>query len=112
MNAQRSATAAVLATASGAQAKSVAISSRRLQVVLRRVTDAVVRVHGLAGLDADEHVVSEVIGRQEVVAVVGRDDAQPQLLGQADGTLVDLPLLLDAVVLQLEPVAIRSRTGP
>ena len=70
-----------------------------LQIVLRRVADTVVRVDGLGGLDTDEHVVREMIGGKQVVAVVRRDDAQAQILGEAERSVDHLLLAFDPVVL-------------
>ena len=74
--------------------------------MLRRVTDPVGGLDGLGRLDADQDVVGEVVVREEVVTVVGRDEAQSQLLRELDASFIDLLLTLDAVVLELEPVAI------
>ena len=60
-------------------------------------------------LDADEHLLGAVIPLVEIVHVVGGDEGQPHLLGKCDNPRDDLLVLLHAVVLELEVVAIREK---
>ena len=67
---------------------------------------ALLVVERLAGLDAEQHVVGDVILRMEVVAVVGRHQRQAELVGQRDQLTVGALLLLQVVVLDLDVVAV------
>ena len=79
---------------------------RRLDVELVHRELHVGRVaHGLAGLDAEQHLVGAGILPVQVVAVVGGHQRQLQLGGHLHQALVDDVLLRDGVLLQLDIVA-------
>ena len=69
---------------------------------LRLIAHAVFVVHGLARLDAEQHVVRVGIFFSKIVRVICHDEREPRLLVQAQDALVDDGLIADAVVLQFE----------
>ena len=69
---------------------------------LRLIAHAVFVVHGLARLDAEQHVMRVGVFLPEIVRVVRHDEREPRLLVQAQDALVDDGLIADAVVLQFK----------
>jgi hypothetical protein len=62
-----------------------------------------------AGVDAQEDVLGLGILAVDVVAVAGGDRRDPQLAGDLQGRVGHLPLHLEAVVLDLDEVAVAER---
>ena len=60
----------------------------------------------LAGVDAEQHVLGLGVLAMDVVDVAGGDQRQAHLLGHLDGALHGHPLDLQAVVLDLDEVAV------
>src|SRR5215208_4554604 len=56
----------------------------------------------LAGPDAEQHVVHPGVVPRSVVRIVGRDERNAGLFVEPEETIVDAPLLFDAVVLHLQ----------
>ena len=82
---------------------------RRLDVELVRRELHVGRVaHGLAGLDAEQHLVSLGILPVQVVAVVGGHQGQLQFACHLQQALVDHLLLGQGVFLQLDVITVRE----
>ena len=69
-------------------------------------------LHGFAHLDAHEHVLDGGVLPGEVVGVVGGHQGDPRLLVEAEQALEDGLLLGDAVVLDLQVVAVRPEEVP
>ena len=63
-------------------------------------------VHGLAHLDAHQHILGPAVGSAEVVGVVGDHQGQAGLPGDAGNAQVHLPLLGEPVVLELQVEAV------
>ena len=83
------------------------ISSVRLQVVAGAVEPEAVRVgEVLAGLDAQQRVVGGRLVRVRVVRVVGDQRRDAELLADLQQAVADPALDLDAVVHQLQEVAV------
>ena len=59
-------------------------------------------VHGLAHLDAHQHVLRVGVLRAEIVRVVRHDERKPRLACHAQQPLIDLPFLGKALILKLE----------
>ena len=59
-------------------------------------------VHGLAHLDAHQHVLRVGVLRAEIVRVVRHDERKPRLARHAQQPLIDLPFLGKALILELE----------
>ena len=72
---------------------------------------AVRLVHGLARLDAHEHVLVIGVLLLSVVGVVGDGQGDAQLFREADQPLGGLPFLPDAVVLDLQVEVLRAEKG-
>ncbi len=82
---------------------------RALDVELLGVeTQPLALVNLLARADAKQDVVGLVVLAAQVVRVVGRDQGQAGAAVQPVETLVDPPLLIDAVVHDLEEEAVRA----
>ena len=69
---------------------------------LRLKAHAVRLVHGLAGLDAQQHVLRIGVGLLNVMGIVGDDERDAGFPAELFQTLGGLPLLGDAVVLDLQ----------
>ena len=63
---------------------------------------------GLAGLDAQHHVLGVSVVLAEIVAVVGSDHRQAQVFFQAEKIGMDAMLLLQTLVLDLEIEVVRT----
>ncbi len=63
---------------------------------------AVGLVHGLAGLDAQQHVLGGGVGLFHIVGVVGDDEGDAGVAAELFEALGGLPLLGDAVILDLQ----------
>ena len=92
--AQRRAISTVFSTASGRSAKSATISSWRLEAVLGRQPPARLLLVDVGAVgDADQRVVGVVHRAVGEVHVVGRDERQVEVVGEADepglGRLLD-----------------------
>ena len=70
--------------------------------VSRLVAHPVLVVHGLARLDAQQHIVALGVLRPQVVGVVGADQRDARLLMDAEQIPVHQRLLGDTVILQLQ----------
>ena len=84
---------------------------RALEVQTAIVVHPVGVVPILAESDAEQHVVSVVIGALEEVRVVRRDDGQPELIPEIEDPLVELRLAFRLVRLHLEVVAALEQLG-
>ena len=60
----------------------------------------------LAQADAEEDVVGVVVGGLQEMRIVGGDDGEPELVGQAEDPVVQLVLAFRVVGLNLEIVAV------
>ena len=74
---------------------------------LRLKFHAVRVVDGLAGLDAEQHVLHFRVRLAQIVCVVRHDERQRQFFGELADLCVDGPLLRDAVILQLQIKMVR-----
>ena len=72
------------------------------------VAHPVLVVDGLAGLDAQQHVVGLRVLLPEVVGVVGAHHGQPRLLVEPEDALIHDLLVPDAVVLELQVEVVRA----
>ena len=72
---------------------------------------AVGLVHGSAGLDAQQNILHFRILLPEVVGIVTDDQRQARFPCQAENALVDHPLFVDAVVLELQIEMLRSENS-
>ena len=82
---------------------------RGLEIKFRRVTHPPFVGHHLAGADADHDVVGFVVASLQEMHVVGRDQTEPKLLGQARQHLVALFLRLKAMVVHLHKEILRAQ---
>ena len=83
---------------------------RRAEVeVLRLVAHPVLVVHGLARLDAQQHIVRVGVRLRKIVRVVRAHERQPRLLVDAQQALVYDRLIADAVVLKLKIEAVGAK---
>ena len=65
-------------------------------------------VHSLAGLDTQQNILHLSIFTAQIVGIVGDDQGQTGLTGDALYALVDRPLLLNSVILQFQIEAVRA----
>ncbi len=57
---------------------------------------------GLAGVDAQQHIMGGTIGLAEIMGVAGGDERQPEPVGDVDGAFGAAFLQVEAVVLDLD----------
>ncbi len=77
----------------------------RLDVLLTPEPESVLIFNQLAGADAEERVMRRRVGLAQKVRVVGDDEREIEVAGNAHQAFVALLLLRDAVVLELHEVA-------
>ena len=63
-------------------------------------------VHGLAGLDAKQHILHGGIFPAQIVGIICNHQRKPRFPGKAHNTLVHRPLLLNTVILQFKVKAV------
>ena len=77
--------------------------------ILRLIAHPIFIVHGFAGLDAQQDVVSLGVLLSEIVCIVGADHGDAGLLMDFQDRLVHDFLIPDTVILQLQIEAIRAK---
>ena len=76
---------------------------------LRLVAHTVFIVHGLARLNAEQHIVRVGVLFSKIMRVVRHDKRKARFLVQAQNALVDNSLVTDAVILQFQIKVLRAK---